>query len=148
MKAKPVQCRSPANEGACDAATSTALQVKRGITIGALARATGLRPSAIRYYERLGLIPAAPRRHGWREYGADDVRSLRRLVAARALGFTLRQLEALHGALPDRQGLTAALRAKAADLNTRIKSLQRIRMKIANLIACDCDDTRTCERMG
>ena len=89
MKVKLVQRKSPL-QTQCHAASSTALQVKRGMTIGALARATGLRPSAIRYYERLGLIAAAPRRHGWRDYSADDIRRLKRLMAARALGFSLR----------------------------------------------------------
>lgn len=79
------------------------LQVKRGgadLTIGVLARATGLAQSAIRYYERLGLIPAPPRRSGWRAYGPADVRRLKLLTAARALGFSLRQLKALGQTLP------------------------------------------------
>jgi MerR family redox-sensitive transcriptional activator SoxR len=148
MKTKPVQGISPHPDRAGHAATSTALQVKRALTIGTLARSTGLRPSAIRYYERLGLVPAAPRRSGWREYGADDIRRLKRLVAIRRLGFSLRQLGALDSVLSDRRALAAALTAKAADLKTRIESLQRAHATIAALLACDCDDTRTCENMG
>lgn len=148
MKMKPVQRRSPADEGADDAATSTALQVKRGLTIGALARATGLRPSAIRYYERLGLIPAAPRRSGWREYDAADVQRLKRVVAARALGFSTRQLKALAGTLSDRPALTTVLTAKAVDLDARIESLSRTRATVAALLACRCKDARMCERIA
>lgn len=147
MKVKSVQRRSPANEGACDAATSTALQVKRGITIGALARATGLKPSAIRYYERLGLMPAAPRRSGWREYGTSDTRRLKQLVAARALGFSLQQLKALGEAMSDRPALESALAAKAAELDANIRALQSSRATIAALLTCSCTSARMCSSL-
>jgi DNA-binding transcriptional MerR regulator len=147
MKTKPVQQRSPGIERTREAATSTALQVKRRFTIGALANATGLRASTIRYYERLGLLPAAPRRHGWRDYGADDVRRVRQLVAARALGFSLRQVKALSATLTDRAALVTSLAAKAADLDARIASLRRSRTKIATLIGCECKDAKSCERL-
>lgn len=118
------------------------------MTIGALARATGLRPSAIRYYERLGLIPAAPRRSGWRDYGADDVQRLKRVVAARALGFSMRQLMVLGRTLADRRALDAALTAKVVDLDARIESLHRTRATVAALLACRCNDARACERIA
>jgi MerR family redox-sensitive transcriptional activator SoxR len=59
------------------------------MTISALARQAGLRPSAIRYYESIGLLAPPPRRSGQRSY---DVRALRRLAVIRQAqdaGFTL-----------------------------------------------------------
>lgn len=117
------------------------------MTIGALARTTGLRASTIRYYERLGLLPKAPRRHGWRDYGSEDIRRLQRLIAARALGFSLRQLKALREAPLDRNVLLAGLTAKAADIDARIGVLQRNRAKLASLIACNCRDAASCNRI-
>jgi len=63
--------------------------------IGELAAATGLAPSAIRFYEQSGLLPAAQREaNGYRSYSADAVERLRYIQLAQALGFTLDALRA------------------------------------------------------
>ena len=63
--------------------------------IGELAAATGLAPSAIRFYEQSGLLPAAERSaNGYRSYSADAVERLRYSPLAPALGFTLDTLRA------------------------------------------------------
>ena len=63
--------------------------------IGELAAATGLAPSAIRFYEQSGLLPAAERSaNGYRSYSADAVERLRYIQLAQALGFTLDTLRA------------------------------------------------------
>jgi len=63
--------------------------------IGELAAATGLAPSAIRFYEQSGLLPAAERSaNGYRSYSADAVERLRYIQLAQALGFTLDALRA------------------------------------------------------
>ena len=63
--------------------------------IGELAAATGLAPSAIRFYEQSGLLPAAERSaNGYRSYPAEAVDRLRYIQLAQALGFTLDALRA------------------------------------------------------
>ena len=63
--------------------------------IGELAATTGLAPSAIRFYEQSGLLPAAERSaNGYRSYPADAVDRLRYIQLAQALGFTLDALRA------------------------------------------------------
>ena len=63
--------------------------------IGELAAATGLAPSAIRFYEQSGLLPAAQRAaNGYRSYSTDAVERLRYIQLAQALGFTLDTLRA------------------------------------------------------
>jgi MerR family transcriptional regulator, copper efflux regulator len=63
--------------------------------IGELAAATGLAPSAIRFYEQSGLLPAAERAaNGYRSYPAEAVDRLRYIQLAQALGFTLDALRA------------------------------------------------------
>ena len=58
--------------------------------IGELAAATGLAPSAIRFYEQSGLLPAAQRAaNGYRSYSVEAVERLRYIQLAQALGFTL-----------------------------------------------------------
>ena len=63
--------------------------------IGELAAATGLAPSAIRFYEQSGLLPAAQRAaNGYRSYSTEAVERLRFIQLAQALGFTLDALRA------------------------------------------------------
>jgi MerR family copper efflux transcriptional regulator len=58
--------------------------------IGELAQRSGLAASAIRYYERAGLLPKPSRgSNGYREYGEATVDQLRVIEVARNLGFTL-----------------------------------------------------------
>ena len=61
------------------------------MTIGSLARKAGVRPSAVRYYERMGLLPAPLRRSGRRDYDPDAVAQLAVVRFALSTGFTLRE---------------------------------------------------------
>jgi arsenate reductase len=55
--------------------------------VSELARRAGIAPSAVRFYEELGVLPPAARRdNGYREYGADALARLRLVVALRRLG--------------------------------------------------------------
>ena len=65
------------------------------IQIGELSRRTGCNIETIRYYERIGLMPAPPRRGRYRSYGAGDVGRLGFVRRARELGFTLDEVRAL-----------------------------------------------------
>jgi DNA-binding transcriptional MerR regulator len=66
------------------------------MNIGQLARAADTKPETIRYYERIGLLPAPPRTAGnYRDYSAAHVRRLTFTRRARALGFSIGQVRAL-----------------------------------------------------
>ena len=65
------------------------------MTIGALAKEAGLRPSAIRYYERRGLLPPPIRRSGRRDYDPDAVAQLAIVQFALSTGFTVREAKQL-----------------------------------------------------
>jgi arsenate reductase len=55
--------------------------------VSELARRAGVAPSAVRFYEQLGVLPQAPRRpNGYREYGNYELARLRLVVALRRLG--------------------------------------------------------------
>jgi len=57
--------------------------------VSELARRASIAPSAVRFYEELGVLPAAARRdNGYREYGAEALARLRLVVALRRLGIT------------------------------------------------------------
>jgi MerR family mercuric resistance operon transcriptional regulator len=66
------------------------------LTIGALSRAAGCNVETIRYYERIGLVPAPPRSAGGhRVYGEGDVKRLSFVRRCRELGFTLEEVRSL-----------------------------------------------------
>jgi MerR family redox-sensitive transcriptional activator SoxR len=69
------------------------------LTIGQLARRFGLKTSAIRYYERVGVLPEPKRHSGQRRYGADAIRRLEVLDVAERAAFSLDEVRVLlHGA--------------------------------------------------
>src|SRR3979490_2071431 len=65
------------------------------LTISQVARQIRLRPSAIRYYERIGLLPPAPRTSGQRRYDSTVLYQLAIVQQARQLGFTLEEIRQL-----------------------------------------------------
>ena len=65
------------------------------LTIGEVARRAGLKTSAIRYYESVGLLPEAPRESGQRRYGDDTLRRLQVIDVAKRAGFSLDEARVL-----------------------------------------------------
>src|SRR4030095_11607765 len=66
--------------------------------IGQVAKRTGLRTSALRYYEEAGILPSPARINGRRVYDADIVRRIEGLKFAQHAGFTLEEIRTLfHG---------------------------------------------------
>ena len=64
------------------------------LSIGEVARRSGRAPSAIRYYEAVGLLPAAVREHGRRRFPESVVRTLRVIDTARLAGLSLEEIKA------------------------------------------------------
>ena len=65
------------------------------LTIGEVARRAGLKTSAIRYYESVGLLPEPPRESGQRRYGDDTLRRLQVIDVAKRAGFSLDEARVL-----------------------------------------------------
>jgi DNA-binding transcriptional MerR regulator len=67
-----------------------------GLKMSQLAACTGFSPSAVRYYERIGVLPAPARsERGYRVYEPDTVRLLRFVARAKSLGLTLEETREL-----------------------------------------------------
>ena len=66
-----------------------------GLTIGVIARRAGLQPSALRYYESIGLVPTAARVNGRRRYSDDILQRLAVIRLAQRSGFTLAEIATL-----------------------------------------------------
>jgi len=107
------------------------------VTIGQLARATGVTAKTIRYYEAIGVLPP-PRRTaaGYRQYDRTAIDRLSFVRRARALGLPLDELKTLVAALDggERPGLRprllAVVRAQLAAVRDRSAELRRLRQHL------------------
>ncbi len=119
------------------------------IPIGELSRRTGCNIETIRYYERIGLLPAPPRRGRYRSYGAEDVGRLGFVRRARELGFTLDDVRALLGLAAGGQAACGEVRDLAAlhlqSVRARIADLKRMeRVLAASVRGCDAGQDPSC----
>ena len=110
-------------------------------TIGKLAKASGTPIETIRFYEREGLLPAAPRTEsGYRLYDKDAAKRLRFIARAKTLGFTLAEIRELL-ALQDHPSASRSGRAevkaitqhKLEDIEKRIADLKRMQQVLTHL---------------
>lgn len=107
-------------------------------TISQIASEVGVRTDTIRYYERVGLLPAPERSaNGYRSYSESDLERLRFIRGAQRLGLKLRDIRELlavrdKGSCPC--GHTAKLvKRRLADLDSQIASLKKLRREMARL---------------
>ena len=119
------------------------------IPIGELSRRTGCNIETIRYYERIGLMPAPPRRGRYRSYDRDHVARLGFVRRARVLGFTLDEVRALLGLAVGGHTSCAEVRNLAAshlkDVRARIADLKRMERVLAGSVrACDAGQDPGC----
>ena len=107
--------------------------------IGELAKLVGITTSAVRYYEKEGLIAPAPRTEaGYRVYGAEVVGRLRFLLRAKALGLPLQEVGDLLASVSadadaDRDRLRHLVAHKIADTRRRIAELQALNRELESL---------------
>ena len=114
------------------------------LRIGALASATGLTPDAVRYYERLGLLPKPARTSGrFRVYAPETVDRLRFIKQAQGLGLELREIRELLAPANGRQReqcerVRALLARHLRDVEGRLQELQAFRRTLEGALS-DCD---------
>ena len=118
------------------------------LRIGDVARQAGIPTSALRYYESIGLLPAATRSRGWRQYPPDVLERLVVIRAGRQLGFSLEDLRTLlHGYSPDTPP-PARWRALAArklpEIETLIQRAQALKKLLQTGANCECVRIEDC----
>jgi len=108
------------------------------LSIGQLAKHAGVGVDTVRYYERDGLLsPAGRLASGYRRYGVTELKRLRFIRRAKALGFSLEDIRSLL-TLSEQQSVAEVKRAaqtKLTDIEQRINELERIRSGLRTLIA-------------
>ena len=119
------------------------LPVPSCLTIGELARRTGLSVSAIRFYESRGLVRAVRTSGNQRRFLRADIRRLSFALIAQRLGLTLAEIEAElstlpHGGSPTRQDWGAISARIRGALQARIALLEKTRDLLDGCIGCGC----------
>ena len=120
------------------------------MSIGQLARACGLAPSAIRYYERVGLLPKAMRISRQRRYAADAIGRLRVLRLAREAGFTIAETRTFVTGFsantpPATRWRTLAQR-KLVEIDTQVARLEHMKELLKSSFRCQCLSIEDCVR--
>ena len=119
------------------------------LTIGELARRTGLSVSAIRFWEARGLVSAIRTSGNQRRFLRSDLRRLSFALAAQRLGLSLAEIEAELVTLPQGRAPTAkdweriGTRIRAR-LDARIAMLERLRDRLDGCIGCGCLSLEAC----
>lgn len=120
------------------------------MNIGQASGASGVSQRMIRHYEKIGLIPAPPRRDsGYRDYSDEDVHRLRFVAHARDLGFPIEEIRALLGLWQDRERSSSDVKAlalaRAEDLGRKAQALGLMRATLLDLASrCHGDSRPDC----
>jgi len=124
------------------------LGVEDGLPISAVARQGGLRPSAIRYYESIGLLPPPRRVNGRRRYEPDVLKNLAVIRLAQQAGFTIAEIRTLfRGFAPDTPASArwrSLAEQKLPEVEARIVRATAIWDALAALLRCECRTFADC----
>ena len=119
------------------------------LAISEVARRVGLQASAIRYYEKIGLLPLAPRISGQRRYDTTVLYRLAIIQRARQLGFTLTEIRHLFFGFraisrPSERWRTLSER-KLAELDQLMEAITAVRGVLKKMMTkCRCDTLDQC----
>jgi MerR family transcriptional regulator, redox-sensitive transcriptional activator SoxR len=119
------------------------------LSIGEIGRRSGMAASALRFYEREGLIEAVRSPGGQRRYRRSVLRRLAFVRAAQNVGLTLDEIRAALAALPAGRTPTRAdwarlSRSWRARLDEQIAGLEALRDGLTSCIGCGCLSLRSC----
>jgi MerR family redox-sensitive transcriptional activator SoxR len=118
------------------------------LTITAIAPKVGVRPSTLRYYERIGLLPAPRRVAGRRRYDDCALNQVELITYAKRAGFTLAQIRSLlENASLGKPPATLwhdLAAGKAAELDQMIVRAQEAKKRLVALSQCRCRSLAKC----
>ena len=120
------------------------------LTIGEVANRAGLRTSAVRYYEEIGILPEPERVNGRRRYGPEAVERLEVIRFAQAAGLSLDEIRVLfHGfgeAVPPPPRWQEVATRKLRELDEQAARMGRMRRVLEATLACGCVTLEDCAR--
>lgn len=118
------------------------------LTIGELARLAGKRPSLIRYYEQLGLLPEPARVSGQRRYDPGTMRTLAVIDTAQRASLTLAEIKTLLSVSPGDESAIDRLRKvadrKLPEITALIERTKLVRTWLECAARCECPNLDEC----
>src|ERR1700737_810237 len=116
--------------------------------IGELARRAGMRASAIRYYEKMGILAAPERTGGQRRYASDALDRVLLIRFASEMGFTLGEIKVFLNGLRDAapvgpRGRKLAER-KIREVDEAVRRSRRLKSLLEHLLDCRCASLGVC----
>ena len=123
-------------------------QVAKHLAISEVARVFGLRTSAIRYYEQIGILPPPLRKNGQRCYDKNVLYRLAVVQRGREMGFTLDEIRELFfgfepGTSPPKRWHQLSKR-KIAELRNRMSRLKMMETLLKRMEKCHCAALQEC----
>ncbi|WP_028478077.1 redox-sensitive transcriptional activator SoxR [Nocardia sp. CNY236] len=121
----------------------------RGLTVGDLAQRSGVPASALRFYERQGLIQSRRTSGNQRRYSRDALRRIAFIKASQRVGIPLSMIADVLALLPDGRTPTKDDWRRVsdcwrADLDARMKLLAHLRDELTDCIGCGCLSLERC----
>lgn len=119
----------------------------QGMNIGQAADGSGVSAKMIRHYEQVGLLPAARRTEsGYRQYGDNEVHTLRFIRQARDLGFSIAEISELLGLWQNRRRSSRVVKGLAQAhiqaLEAKAQELLAMKATLEHLVHCCHGDDR------
>ncbi|MCP3817862.1 redox-sensitive transcriptional activator SoxR [Streptomyces sp. A3M-1-3] len=119
------------------------------ITVGELSARSGVPASALRFYEREGLISSRRTAGNQRRYTRDTLRRVAFVRASQAVGIPLADVRHALGLLPEdrtptREDWACISQHWHDDLDARIRQLERLRNQLSECIGCGCMSISKC----
>jgi len=118
------------------------------LKIGELARNAGLRASAVRYYEKLGIVSAPDRKGNQRRYAGDALNRLLLIRFASDMGFTLAEikifLSGLRSDVPVGPRWRKLAHRKIKQVDASIKRSRQLKSLLQHLLHCRCPALPVC----
>jgi len=126
------------------------MKIEKEFSIGEVARHVGARQSALRYYERVGLIPPARRVSRRRVYDESVFESIAVIQLAKDAGFTIDEtrllLSGFGRSVPASERWRMLAQGKIEEMTARIERAERMRAVLERLSRCRCETLGECVR--
>jgi MerR family redox-sensitive transcriptional activator SoxR len=118
------------------------------LTIGEVAQRSGIRASALRYYERKGLLPAPVRVNGQRRYDASVLQTLGLIHIAQQAGFTIAEIRVLLNTILSNKTASTdwqtLARRKLKEVDRRLMHIQSMKRLLEEVLTCDYPELAEC----
>lgn len=118
------------------------------MTIGEVAQQAGIQPSALRYYESIGLIPIPARRNGKRFYDQSVLQRLGIIRTAQRAGFTLDEVRLIFNDILSHSLESTEwhdlLQHKLSDLDNLLRNIQNMKVLLEAMMQCENPELAEC----